>query len=101
MDQYDNLLPADGAELLLGGEVYNYHHVLNMKPPGGGGSFRWHQDFGYWYSQGYLRSDLARCMIACDRASKENGCLKAPCHPCMLPLPLRKPSRVQVVQAAT
>ena len=24
---------VDGAELLLGGEVYNYHHVMNMKPP--------------------------------------------------------------------
>ena len=27
-----------------------------------------------------MRSDLASCMIACDRASKENGCLKARCH---------------------
>ena len=31
---------------------YNYHHAINMKPPGGGGSFRWHQDFGYWYENG-------------------------------------------------
>ena len=31
-----------------------------------------------------MRSDLASCMIACDRASKENGCLKARTLPPLL-----------------
>ena len=48
----------------LHGPMYHFHHKMML-------------NFGYWYSQGYMRSDLASCMIACDRASKENGCLKA------------------------
>eukprot|EP00244_Chara_vulgaris_P011353 TRINITY_DN558_c0_g1_i2.p1 TRINITY_DN558_c0_g1~~TRINITY_DN558_c0_g1_i2.p1 ORF type:complete len:170 (+),score=25.86 TRINITY_DN558_c0_g1_i2:51-512(+) len=37
------------VESLLGGEVYHYHSKLIMKQPWTGGSFAWHQDYGYWY----------------------------------------------------
>ena len=67
---------VDGAELLLGGEVYNYHHVINMKPPGGGGSFRWHQDFGYWYENGILFPDMLNAVTAIDPMHRDNGCLQ-------------------------
>ena len=33
------------------------------------------QDYGYWYDN-FLTSDLASCMIALDRATKQNGCLE-------------------------
>ena len=32
---------------LLRGEVYHYHTKLMMKEPHTGGSFVWHQDYGY------------------------------------------------------
>ena len=32
---------------LLGGEVYHYHTKLMMKEAHTGGSFVWHQDYGY------------------------------------------------------
>ena len=67
---------VEAAELLLGGEVYNYHHALNMKPPGGGGSFRWHQDFGYWYENGILFPDMLNAIIAIDPMHRDNGCIQ-------------------------
>lgn len=63
-------------EELLGGEVYHYHHKLMLKEPRVGGAWEWHQDYGYWYKNGCLFPLMASCMIAIDRATKENGCLQ-------------------------
>lgn len=63
-------------EELLGDEVYHYHHKLILKEPLIGGAWTWHQDYGYWYSNGCLFPDMASCMIAVDRATRENGCLQ-------------------------
>lgn len=63
-------------EQLLGGEVYHWHHKMMLKEPRVGGAWEWHQDYGYWYNNGCLYPNLASCMIAVDRASKENGCLQ-------------------------
>ncbi len=62
-------------ENFLGEEVYHYHSKIIWKKPGDGG-FDWHQDYGYWYKQGCLYSDMGSCFIMLDKASKENGCLK-------------------------
>lgn len=67
---------TDTMERLLGDEVYHYHHKMNMKAPFVGGAWEWHQDYGYWYHNGCLFPDMASCMIAVDRATKENGCLQ-------------------------
>ena len=67
---------VDAMERLLGGEVYHYHHKMIFKEPFTGGAWEWHQDYGYWYNNGCLFPDLASCMIAVDRATKENGCLQ-------------------------
>ena len=61
---------------LLDGEVYHYHHKLNLKQPRVGGAWEWHQDYGYWYDNGCLLPDMGSCMIAIDRATQENGCLQ-------------------------
>ncbi|GMV99483.1 MAG: hypothetical protein AMXMBFR84_06220 [Candidatus Hydrogenedentota bacterium] len=63
-------------EQLLGGEVYHYHHKMMLKEPRVGGAWEWHQDYGYWYDNGCLFPYMASCMIAVDRANKENGCLQ-------------------------
>ena len=67
---------VDTMERLLGGEVYHYHHKMILKEPHVGGAWEWHQDYGYWYNNGCLFPDLASCLIAVDRASRENGCLQ-------------------------
>lgn len=61
---------------LLGDEVYHYHHKMMLKEPKVGGAWEWHQDYGYWYANGCLYPDMASCLIAVDRATKENGCLQ-------------------------
>lgn len=63
-------------EQILGGEVYHYHTKMMLKEPLVGGAWEWHQDYGYWYHNGCLFPYLASCLIAVDRATKENGCLQ-------------------------
>ncbi len=63
-------------ELLLGDEVYHYHHKMILKEARVGGAWAWHQDYGYWYNNGCLWPDMASCMIAVDQATRENGCLQ-------------------------
>lgn len=67
---------VDTMEAVLGGEVYHYHHKLILKEPFVGGAWAWHQDYGYWYSNGCLFPLLASCLIAIDRATAANGCLQ-------------------------
>lgn len=67
---------VDRMEQILGGEVYHYHTKMMLKEPFVGGAWEWHQDYGYWYHNGCLFPYLASCLIAVDRATKENGCLQ-------------------------
>lgn len=67
---------VDHMEQLLKGEVYQYHHKMMLKEPFVGGSWEWHQDYGYWYNNGCLFPEMASCLIAIDRATRENGCLQ-------------------------
>jgi ectoine hydroxylase len=67
---------VEPLEQILGGEVYHYHHKMMLKEPFVGGSWEWHQDYGYWYSNNCLFPYMASCLIAVDRAGKENGCLQ-------------------------
>jgi ectoine hydroxylase len=70
----DSLVSA--IEACLGDEVYHYHHKLILKEPRVGGAWAWHQDYGYWYNNGCLWPSMASCLIAIDRATRENGCLQ-------------------------
>ncbi len=67
---------VDRMEQLLGGEVYHYHTKMMLKEPFVGGAWEWHQDYGYWYHNGCLFPYLASCLIAVDRATRQNGCLQ-------------------------
>lgn len=67
---------VDSMEKFLGGEVYHYHSKMSLKEPKVGGAWEWHQDYGYWYTNGILFPYMASCYIALDRATKENGCLQ-------------------------
>ncbi|HUQ96718.1 MAG TPA: phytanoyl-CoA dioxygenase family protein, partial [Chitinophagaceae bacterium] len=41
------------------------------------GAWEWHQDYGYWYKNGFLYPEaLISVMLALTEATKENGCLQ-------------------------
>lgn len=64
------------AEQLLGDEVYHYHSKVNTKRPGGGGTWVWHQDYGYWYHNGCIYPDMLTVAVALTPMTAENGCLQ-------------------------
>jgi hypothetical protein len=67
---------AGGMDRLLGGEVYHYHSKVTSKAAGGGGTWEWHQDYGYWYKNGCLFPDMGSVAIAVSPQTVENGALR-------------------------
>ena len=67
---------VDRMTALIGDEVWHYHSKLMQKEPRVGGAWEWHQDYGYWYEQGFMSPDMASVFIALDGATRENGCLQ-------------------------
>jgi ectoine hydroxylase-related dioxygenase (phytanoyl-CoA dioxygenase family) len=66
----------NALEQLLGGEIALYHTKLMQKEPRVGGAWEWHQDYGYWYKNGFLFPDMLSVMVAVTTATIENGCLQ-------------------------
>lgn len=66
------------AQTLLGeGVVCHFHSKLMQKEPKVGGAWEVHQDYGYWYKNGFLFPDaMFSIMLALTKATKENGCLQ-------------------------
>ncbi|WP_114751165.1 phytanoyl-CoA dioxygenase family protein [Pleomorphovibrio marinus] len=61
---------------LIGGPVAHFHSKVMQKSPKVGGAWEWHQDYGYWYKNGFLFPDeMVSIMFALTPANKENGCL--------------------------
>ncbi len=67
---------VEGANLLLGGESAHFHSKLMQKEPKVGGAWEWHQDYGYWYRDGFLYPQMLSVLTALSAANKENGCLQ-------------------------
>lgn len=69
---------VSAVQTLLGdGEVCHFHSKLLQKEPKVGGAWEWHQDYGYWYKNGFLYPDaLISIMLALTEATKKNGCLQ-------------------------
>ncbi|MFC5412750.1 phytanoyl-CoA dioxygenase family protein [Larkinella bovis] len=70
---------VDSVHKLLDGNapVCHFHSKLMQKEPRVGGAWEWHQDYGYWYKNGYLFPDqMISVMVAITEATKENGCLQ-------------------------
>jgi ectoine hydroxylase-related dioxygenase (phytanoyl-CoA dioxygenase family) len=64
-------------DLVGEGEVCHFHSKLMQKEPKVGGAWEWHQDYGYWYKNGFLFPDaLISVMLALTEATKQNGCLQ-------------------------
>lgn len=67
---------VEGANLLLAGESAHFHSKLMQKEPKVGGAWEWHQDYGYWYRDGFLYPQMLSVLTALSPATKENGCLQ-------------------------
>lgn len=67
---------VEGVQLLLDGEPAHFHSKLMQKEPKVGGAWEWHQDYGYWYRDGFLYPQLLSVLTALSPATKENGCLQ-------------------------
>jgi len=67
---------VDGVEMLLEGPPCHFHTKLMQKEPKVGGAWEWHQDYGYWYHDGFLYPYMMSVMVALTKANKENGCLQ-------------------------
>lgn len=67
---------VEGVTLLLGGEAAHFHSKLMQKEPKVGGAWEWHQDYGYWYRDGFLYPQMLSVLTALSPANKENGCLQ-------------------------
>ena len=70
---------VDGVQKLLGtpGEVCHFHSKIMQKEPKTGGAWEWHQDYGYWYKNGFLYPEaMLSVMVALTEATIQNGCLQ-------------------------
>nr|WP_121273182.1 phytanoyl-CoA dioxygenase family protein [Pedobacter schmidteae] len=67
---------VEGANLLLEGEAAHFHSKLMQKEPKVGGAWEWHQDYGYWYRDGFLYPQMLSVLTALSPSTKENGCLQ-------------------------
>jgi hypothetical protein len=81
-DAYGQLVRSKSVvgavQALLGdGEVCHFHSKIMQKEPRVGGAWEWHQDYGYWYKNGFLYPDaMISVMVALTEATQENGCLQ-------------------------
>lgn len=67
---------VDAVERLLGGPAGHYHSKVMQKAPRTGGAWEWHQDYAYWYRNGYLFPDMLSVMVALTPSIRANGCLQ-------------------------
>ncbi|MES2446334.1 MAG: phytanoyl-CoA dioxygenase family protein [Bacteroidota bacterium] len=67
---------VEGVNLLLDGEPAHFHSKLMQKEPKVGGAWEWHQDYGYWYRDGFLYPQMISVLTALSPSTKENGCLQ-------------------------
>lgn len=67
---------VDGLEMILGDQPALYHTKFMQKEPKVGGAWEWHQDYGYWYDNGFLLPEMLSVMVAVTQANKANGCLQ-------------------------
>ncbi len=67
---------VNNIRILLGEEVAFFHGKVMFKDAHEGGAWEWHQDYGYWYSQGFVFPRMISAFIALDACTRENGCLR-------------------------
>lgn len=67
---------VNAVRILLGEEIAFFHGKVMLKEAGTGGAWEWHQDYGYWYNQGFASPRMISAFTALDACTRENGCLQ-------------------------
>ncbi len=67
---------VNNVRVLLRQEVAFFHGKVMLKESHTGGAWEWHQDYGYWYDQGFVYPRMMSAFIALDPATRANGCLQ-------------------------
>ena len=67
---------VNAVRMILGEEIAFFHGKVMLKEAGAGGAWEWHQDYGYWYEQGFAFPRMLSAFVALDPATQENGCLQ-------------------------
>ena len=67
---------VESMSAFLDGRASFFHAKVMQKLPHAGGRWEWHQDYGYWYNDGFLRPLMGSCYIALEAATIANGCLQ-------------------------
>lgn len=67
---------VNGVRILLNEEVAFFHGKVMLKEAHTGGAWEWHQDYGYWYEQGFAYPRMMSAFVALDACTRENGCLQ-------------------------
>lgn len=77
MSRSERMVNAVRALLGAKGEICHFHSKVMQKEPKVGGAWEWHQDYGYWYKNGFLYPEaMISVMVALTEATTENGCLQ-------------------------
>ncbi len=64
------------TRMLMREDIAFFHGKVMLKEARSGGAWEWHQDYGYWYNEGFLFPRLLSAFVALDEATIENGCLQ-------------------------
>ncbi|MBN9390637.1 MAG: phytanoyl-CoA dioxygenase family protein [Chloroflexi bacterium] len=67
---------VNNIRILQGEDVAFFHGKVMLKEAQSGGAWEWHQDYGYWYDQGFVFPRMMSAFVALDPATAENGCLR-------------------------
>ena len=67
---------VNNVRVLLGEECAFFHGKVTLKEARTGGAWEWHQDYGYWYEQGFVFPRMLSACAALDPNRLENGCLQ-------------------------
>lgn len=77
MSRSERMVSAVQRLLGNGGKVCHFHSKVMQKQPKTGGAWEWHQDYGYWYKNGFLYPEaMLSVMVALTESNKANGCLQ-------------------------
>ncbi|MBK34450.1 MAG: phytanoyl-CoA dioxygenase family protein [Gemmatimonadetes bacterium] len=67
---------VNNIRILLGEEAAFFHGKVIFKDAHEGGAWEWHQDYGYWYNQGFAFPRMISAFVVLDPATEANGCLQ-------------------------
>ena len=67
---------VNNVRIWLRQEIAFFHGKVMLKEAHTGGAWEWHQDYGYWYDQGFVFPRMISAWVALDPATRANGCLE-------------------------